>query len=691
MLPIRASLISLACTALLTSTASAVCSLENAEVSVDGRLSEAASDSWRWYARVGDVARCDLPGREPIDVRCQAPDCQAGERLINPPAARPIEVRAPEGWLGGPVRVEWRRFGAWGEDSELLAVRELDVEAPSESPSGSSGDASTSWPLNVARDESRLLRLWLGDSAPQTFFLPVHEEDPVPAEAPIVLEPRRLPAGGELFGFVEGDFVPERVRLHGPQKAEAEVDGYGLFATSGLPAGVYRLSAGFKGGVELSGPKVRVTAGDTAELIPWQLPASGAVEIDLGDKLCLKVSDEPASWRLQPPSGADAQLALETGCSHRFEGLRPGEWIFSLAGESTTVVIEAGEVVSAWLERVGTWVEGSVLAGGEPLGGIEVRVKTSTRRLGTEPAVPPETRTDVEGRFRLDVETTGAAIIELRSEGGFPIISRDFELVRGVNRQNFDLGEGRIEVYIERADGAELEQKATIEIWLPDGRLERTGELAAGEEGTLIYGLGYGRYQLSAFTEDGWATIERPEVELDKQQPEESALLVLDENRVVATVLGPTGQPVEGLLVAIDQRQIEPDPDYPGEYSLLGASPGSELRIVPPPNFVPVCRMLERLESFDVTLQPATAEALMVPPPAGLPAAGAFLGSLDGLPGSNCAMPVSFLWQPFVDESGRELIRLQGLTGGSFRFRNADGVVILQVPGPPVPMPGVEP
>ncbi|MEO1367256.1 MAG: hypothetical protein AAFX50_08760, partial [Acidobacteriota bacterium] len=261
---------------------------------------------------------------------------------------------------------------------------------------------------------------------------------------------------------------------------------------------------------------------------------------------------------------------------------------------------------------------------------------------------------------------------------------------RCTNRHDFDLGDGRIRVRVTSAEGRP-DGPVTLEVWGASGqRLVRTGSLEPDRESTVIFGLDFGRYELNAFTEGGLATLDRPPVELSKQRPDEDVEVVLERRRSVATVLDANGLPVPGLLVAVDQRQLAETGEQPGEYSLLGASAGSELLVVPPLSHVPVCRRLERIESVDVTLRVADAYAVLVPPDGPLPPAGSFLGALENLPGSNCAMPVSLNWRPEEDASGRSLVRIDGLTRGTFLFRNTDGVVIVQIPGPPVPMPGVE-
>ncbi|MCG8460194.1 MAG: hypothetical protein MI919_28250, partial [Holophagales bacterium] len=483
----------------------AVCTIENAELAVAGRLSQSSHDTWAWQASLGDRVRCDLPGYEPLDASCPATSCSPGPRTLQPSIGRPVEIHGV-GQETGAARVEWRRFGLWGEATQPLAVRRL--------------EASAREPLVVfvARGEDRLLRLRREGGAPETFYLPAPEPSPEPPAGselePVVLQPLWPAEGGELFGFVEApDFRPLGLRLEGPETAELGLDAYGMFAHSPLRAGRYRLHALFRGRVELAGPTVRVASGETAELVPWQLPPAGALELELDPELCDGMATSSPLLELEGDGGAGLRLRFEAdGCRSRFEGLAPGEWTLTLRGvgepASAVVALEAGGVTGVTLARPRTWLEGVVRAGEEPLAELELRVSSSAR--GREPAEGASTYTDSEGRYRLELPSPafpvpGPVVLELLSPRGFPITRRDLELKKGANVQSFDLGEGRIEVRVERADGGALDEGVTIEVWR-EGTLVRTGELAQGEEETLIYDLGYGRYELSAFAAGGWVT-----------------------------------------------------------------------------------------------------------------------------------------------------------------------------------------
>ncbi len=685
------------------------CVLITPEDGGEDRLFPATSDAWIWQARPGDSARCDVEGYEPLDAGCPEASCPGGERRLHLVPARTVEIAGPR--PDGLVNVEWRRFGAPGDASERLAHRQL---MPPTAPQP--------WLLYSASEEGRLMRLRRPQGAPETFFVPaVSQEGPETETEPRPLHPRWPAAGGEIFGIVEAeDFQPTALLLNGGgAMKELKPGDWGQFAASGLHPEQFRLHAVFRGGWRFDGPLVVVEEGETTELLPWTLPRSGAVELDIEPGLCAEITGGASLVFDSDLSGDTRRLEIEDEtCTHRFEGLPPGEWNISVdrhgppsrpgpasasmgrapprrQNASVKVAIKAGVVSVATLERPRVLIEGRVNASDQGLPNVELRLTRASKAEAGAISEDTEivdglTHTDADGVYLLEAPATGPAVLRLYSQDGYPVISRDVELSVGVNRHDFDLGVGQIRVLITSADG-EPEGPVTLEVWQADiRRLVRTGTLEPDQTEILVYGLQLGHYELSAFTEQGLATVERPQVELTKWQPNDDVELVLEKQRAVATVLDANGQPMPGLLVAIDQRQLMETGERPGEYSLLGASIGSELRVVPPLGYLPVCRMLERIESMEIILHPAGAHALLIPPPGPLPPAGAFLGALENLPGSNCAMPVSLLWRSVEDAAGRQLVRLDGLTQGTFLFRNSDGVVIVQVPGPPVPMPGVE-
>lgn len=226
--------------------------------------------------------------------------------------------------------------------------------------------------------------------------------------------------------------------------------------------------------------------------------------------------------------------------------------------------------------------------------------------------------------------------------------------------------------------------------------------LTPGEFGQFgLVGLMPGVYRLEAVF-DGGATSMGPELEVRPAvtteqipwriaQPASSSdaeRAVRGERRVVVVRL-PDGSPATDVLAALDRRRLEPS--RPGEFELTGVTTASQVRILPPDDYVGVCRTVggaaAESERLEIDLQPATAEAILIPARDRLPPLGRYLGVLEGLPGSDCPVPVALQWEPFRDEHDRERIRVKGLVPGVYTLRLTNGDLReVSVPGPPVPL-----
>lgn len=678
------------------SAALADCVLTNPGLAVEGRLVADGEGGWAWKSRPGDEVRCDVAGHEPLDATCPIGQCTPRDWTLRPLPARAVAVHVPAAVAraGAPgITIEWRRFGPPGEATELLARRRFELTP-----------AGTVWSLPVARESDRFLRFVRDGGAPETLFVPAADR-PDEAEPP-PLEPR-LPAapGGEIVGFVEASrFAPRSVRLDGPTRAEIVPDEYGFFAHSPLEPGDYRPVALFSGGLTVGGPRLDVRADESTEQVPWALPPLAAVDVRLGPDLCIEAlgdgEREPARLELRSAGSAASsrplRLSLVDGrCAPRYEGLPPGEWeaILRVPGGAElgegSFTARADEVALLDLADPTVFLEGTVrIAEDRPVADLLIR---ATRGEDVEKIEDDEiddrVTTDAAGFYHLDLPTPGVYTLELLSPGGFPIATRQLRVVEGMNEHDLDLGDAGLWVRVVRSDGDPLDEAVTLELWREGGtELLRSGTLPVGEDETLIYDLVFERYEVSAYTPSGWVSVERPKVDLGKGSPVAEVDLILDRRGGVVTIVDDAGQPIADLLVGMNQRPLSEIPGRPGSYSLIGANDGSQLRILPPPTHVPVCRVLRGEESLTITLRRSTAEAILIPPKDSTPPPGTFLGMLENLPESECPIPVSLQWEAFRDEHDRERIRIPGLTEGTFRFRGRQGDVVLQVPGPPVPM-----
>ena len=521
------------------------------------------------------------------------------------------------------LTVEWRRLGPPGESTQLLATRTIRLQ---------NGQAQ----IPVASGDDRVLRLKARISAPQTIFVPQDDGAPWPE-----LRVAETEAGGEVFGFLESAAEePALLYLQGVTtpsfRATLTLGAFGEFSLRGLAEGAYRPRAVYPGGAASVGPDIEVAAGETAELIPW---------------------------RVEKPAVSEPVLARE----------EPKD-----------------DAVATLLGRV-------TIADDEPASDLLVEARTAGPgdrvEEADEPDEPrPTARTDAAGRFELALPEAGWWQLRFAMPSGFPVREQDVELMEGVNAQDFDLGNAAIRVRIVRGDGEPLTEAVHIELKRGrGGDVVRSGVLPAGEGGgdvaeLLLLDLTFGSYQVSAYTESGWASRQPARALPNKNSPIGSAELVLQQQSDrIAVVRMPDGSPATDVLVALDRRQVFPG--RPGEFPLTGANELSQIRVMPDLDYLPVCRKVGDLERLEIDLQPATAEAVLVPSRDRMPPTGRYLGILEGLPGSDCPMPIALQWQPFRDERGRDRILLRGLVPGVYTLNPLRGEPReMVVPGPPVPL-----
>ncbi|MEM9552774.1 MAG: hypothetical protein AAGC60_00825 [Acidobacteriota bacterium] len=638
--------------------------------------------------------------------------------------ARAVELVLPADLRGEEISVEWRRFGAWGEGTVLVAARRIAVPATVDP----AGGARVVVPVAVAED--RLLRLRRLGGAPETFYVPAADsEDLVDVE----LAPTLPVVGGEVVGFVETpDFRPVALALagigeaSGGERVPVGFERSSFFVASGIAPGRHRLVAIYRGGVEVWSPPFEVRAGQSTEWVPWELPPRGALDVGVDESLCLEVDElvllaEPVESA--EPNAAPRYLGLPRDrCDARFEGLAPGRWRLSLVdaalldtallntpsagravtlGEPLEIEIEPGALAGIVFEGSSSWLEGVVgLSAEQPLADLVVRALLPMDEEEAVDAVPAEpvplasSATDATGRYRLELPFAGPVTLEITTARGVLVLRRAVDLVSGANRLDIDLGDAALRLRVARADGQVLDEAVSIELRRAgEEHVVRTvvAEPAVSEAGideALLVDLQPTAYDVSAFTTSGWVTASRQTAELSKSAPIAEIALVLERRRAVAVVRDLAGRAVPGVLVALDRRPLQPDSGRSTDYPLVGAGDGAQLRVQPPPSHVPVCRVIRGAESLEIVLQPSAGEAVLIPPTGGTPPVGTVLGMLDGLPESECPMPVSLMWEPFVDEHGRERIRIVGLPEGTFMLHGPSGSVSITVPGPEVPFGG---
>ncbi len=194
------------------------------------------------------IARCSIPGTEPIDIDLGSL-CRGGMARIEP-APRSVVPAWPS---QDAVTIEWR---AWRDSvTTLLASRPIDPAR------------ATTLPVATA---TRLLRVIRPGASPVTLVVPQVEQSPEDIELSI---PAAEP-GGELFlAFDERERQSQTLTLRGPETRLIGINGAPFLSLSGLAAGNYTLRFGTPDMPEGRPLDLAIRAGATTEVMP-RLPAT---------------------------------------------------------------------------------------------------------------------------------------------------------------------------------------------------------------------------------------------------------------------------------------------------------------------------------------------------------------------------------------------------------------------------------
>ncbi len=655
------------------------CQVEAA--AVVGPLPGSETGKWR-TAQLGGIGevQCSGPDFEPVDI------CLGGSEVC-PLAAEPeidlIELRPAsqqrwrlaDGQQPTALTVEWRQEAA--ARSHRLAKRRVMSTA-------------ASFSLPVACGEARILRIHRPGCSPHSFYFAGERR-----ATELVLPSCQI--GGEISGLLPREiFVPQSFRLASGELLQ--VDSSGWFAAAGLAPGEHSLLPIYRGGVAGSPIEVVVKTGETRELLPLPLPPVGALDLALDPALCaetlgmkrrvelvrLVLADEGRSESYEPLH----RLPLPNGACHLWlEGLSVGSFDLRLTaignGQPTQLSksfdVSVGEVTTLLLGDQPVVVAGRVVTvDDEPVPdvGLEFARHSSADRL--------RVRSDANGEFEARLPAAGNYSVLVLTTPYLPTHSLTRTFPPGHHQLTIEIPGGVIHLSVERADGAEFDSPVELR-FDPLGSNDLFGGFLLPEEDKEIdlLGVTLGRYSISA-TSDQASTDDPTVIELSEKSPIAHVELLLTSRSYRLRLVDGQGRQVAGARVVITGRhQLELGS---GIFDLAGTAPGRTLRINPPAGYLPVCRILTRQTNLTVELRATTAQAVIVLPAEARPTPRQIVGSLSGLPGSNCPVWVSAPPGGHYDERG---LRLElALMPGVFVFRAFGKEHSLAVPGPPLILGG---
>lgn len=307
-------------------------------------------------------------------------------------------------------------------------------------------------------------------------------------------------------------------------------------------------------------------------------------------------------------------------------------------------------VVAPFAREQETTLGGSVQIGQQNLEGLHLEFFW----LESEKDNPQRVRTVLgrTGKFQVHLPQVGRYRITARVTPSFPVGSRTVEVRSGHNTAVLTFPNTRLDLMVKRSDGRPLGSPVQVEFTGPAGGAStlRAAVVVPSKPAVTVIGLPPGRYQFSANA--GALTVkESTRVDLSERAAA-SLTLTLAQARKSELVVKP-GSAVSpstfNPVVSLGGRPMRRSPD--GSFDLSGTSPGMPV-LINASGFVPMCRVLEEshFPFAEIELAPLTSEAGRVEVVGEKPA-----GLLSALPGSTCAIPLSFVT---TSDAGRTEFRL---------------------------------
>ena len=551
--------------------------------------------------------------------------------LLLPTLAAGLPARTLTLQADGPVEgvVEWRVLGAGG--TVVIARQPVRFQGSLELP--------------VART-ARVVRITPRGMSPSSRFLPA-------GDAGVTWRLPRARPGGELFGRLPAvPFPPTGVEVTGPGgKTLIEPDALGVFQASSLAPGASMLSPVFRGGLRGRAQSVVVRAGETVELLPWALPAAGALSLQSAPEICvaqyfparLQLRRVSASGGLESRPVADLPAPP---CARELEGLEEGTYEASLraargagAVGATRVAILAGQKAQARLGATVVGLSGRVTMGTDhPAPGVTLVFENDGQTWTA--------RSDENGEYRATLGTAGEYRVSIPAladvvEAAF---TRSFRA--GEQTAHFSLGAGAVHVRLARYDSAPLEEAVQVTLTAPSGR-RLTGSWDPQQEPEKRFlGLEPGSYWVTAASASGLVSQGAPPVELTPEEPLAEVDLVLGRHEGLLEVVDEAGAPVASARVEGNEMVLAASG---ANTFALRETPLGEWLKVRAPGYLTACRIVREddLPTMRVVLR-RTLESVTLQLDPQLPWDA---GRLEA-PGSDC--PVSMSDLEYEAQPGRE-------------------------------------
>jgi hypothetical protein len=326
-------------------------------------------------------------------------------------------------------------------------------------------------------------------------------------------------------------------------------------------------------------------------------------------------------------------------------------------------------------------VHGRVALGNVPLAGARLQFDALPHSSRTVVA-----STDQVGLYSASLPKAGDYLVGVRA---VPLLLGGARLVllkAAESELDIPLPDTRFTVTVVDGSGRTIEEPVQIEV-MKDleyaQEIATAGVLRPRDGATLtLLGLSEGTYVVSADTVKGLCTTDVHRVRL-KAGEAAAVRLILEQRSRRLRVVGPTGAGLPAVTVRSRARRL--DAVGVGEFGLERTPPGSMV-VVERAGFVPACRMVDTARGdMVVRLEKAPEARLALDFRAN---SQAKKGYLEGLPGSDCGVPISAFASASEAVAGAlTRVTLGGVPAGSFGYRADAARVSVRNPGPPVLIP----
>jgi hypothetical protein len=619
--------------------------------------------SLRWSCTVAAVLSCDPDGFEPFDVtRAQC----GGVIEAAPRLARPIWFELPD---LRQLTIEWRELSSSG--TTLVARRQI---SPT-SAAVSVPVASTPRILRVFRDGAAPISIWINSTRNHAVTLPPPEP------------------GGELFVHLGGDITPITLHAVGAQPARLDVADREPSRVAVRP-GAYDVSLLFRSQLKTVPVHVDVDEGATTEMGKEQFPPFGAADIHIDEEVLTDATTLSVTHRIEDGNGAvqiSEVWAREAGSGRPrwlIDGLAPGDYEVVVNGDGTVngvATFRVGDAVTTEVQVAKPTVR---LVGNVKLGdqAAPAGTRLAFRLDGQQRTF--ETKADANGDYGVLLPQPGLYTAYLQTLKYFTTWTDDIKLAAGMNRFDWKIPGGSLEIQFRTENGARLEE--SVQLQIEGTTFQAAGPVTSEEaqEPVIIAGVPL-TTELKVTASTPSSLIAEPVVvSLSNARP--SATVVLNFKNMAATIvlrdrlgnLLPNATITAGNLILIE------DPPSSGYYKVQRTAPGTGIMITAP-NHVPVCRIFtpEDVPLMNVQLsggQLVPAEIRLVNVKATRP-----VGFFLGLPASTCPVNLVDLGAD-VKHAGNETVYRFRLPAGTYQYApyGRHPLQTFSVPGPPLVLTG---